>query len=124
MGFEIPGFKLGTQVASAALTERHRFVELTTTGTIAQVDTAGAAAIGVLQDTVAAGDAAEVTITGVSKVVAGAAITSTGPVTSDSQGRAITAATGNTVNGIALQTAAAAGEVIAVLLGYGGVVPA
>jgi len=122
MGFEIPGYKLGTQVANADLDDRYRFVVQNTSGKIAQVGTAGAKALGVLQSPAAAGEAAEVMISGVSKVVAGAAIASTGPITSDSQGRAITAAATHTVNGIALETAAAAGEVIAVLLGYGGVV--
>lgn len=124
MGFEIPGFKVGTQVAATDLTaSRHRFVVLNTTGKVALAGTAGVKALGVLQSPAAAGEAAEVMIDGVTKVIAGAAIANTGPITTDNQGRAITAATGNTVNGIALQTAAAAGEVIAVLLGYGGVTP-
>jgi len=122
MGFEIPGFKLGTQVANADLDDRYRFVVQNTSGKIAQVGTTGAKALGVLQSPAIAGEAAEVMVSGVSKVVAGAAIANTGPITSDSQGRAITAAATHTVNGIALETAAAAGEVIAVLLGYGGVV--
>jgi hypothetical protein len=120
MGFEIPGFKLGTQVANAALPNRYRFATLTTAGKIAQVSTAGGKAVGVIQSPAAADEAVELTVTGVSKVEAGAAIANTGPISSDAQGRAITAATGNAINGIALETAAAAGEVIAVLLGYGG----
>lgn len=124
MGFEIPGFKIGTQVAAADLTaSRHRFVTLDTSGKVALAGTAGVKALGVLQSPAAAGEAAEVMVDGVTKVIAGAAIAATGPVTTDSQGRAITAAATHTVNGVALQTAAAAGEVIAVLLGYGGVVP-
>ena len=59
-------------------------------------------------------------LTGVTKMVAGAAIANTGPITSDAQGRVITAASGNAINGVALETASAAGEVIAVRLGYGG----
>lgn len=120
MGFEIPGQKLGTQVAAAALGDRYRFVTLTDAGTVAQAGTAGAKALGVLQSPAESGEAAEVMITGVSKVEAGAAITKAGPVSTDAQGRVIAAAEGHTINGVALETAGAAGEVIAVLLGYGG----
>ena len=125
MGFEIPGFKLGTQVANADLDNRYRFVTINTSAKVAQVGTAGARADGVLQTPAKSGLAAEVMVTGVTKLVAGAAIANTGPITSDNQGRAITATTaGHHINGIALETAAAAGEVIAVLLFYKGVVPA
>lgn len=125
MGYEIPGFKLGTLRAATDLTgDRYRFVVINATGQIARLNTAGGRADGVLQGPHPANEAAEVTVSGVTKMIAGAAIANTGPVTSDSQGRAVTAVTGNTINGIALETAAAAGEVIAVLLGYKGVVPA
>ena len=120
MGFEIPGQKLGTQRAADALTNRYRFATIDTAGQVVQVSAAGAKAVGVLQSPAEAGEAAELMITGVSKVEAGAAIANTGPIASDVQGRAITAVTGNVINGIALETASAAGEVIAVLLGYGG----
>jgi hypothetical protein len=121
MGFEIPGFKLGTQRAATDLSaDRYRFVVLNTTGKIARLNTAGGKALGVLQSPAKADEAAEVTVSGVTKMVAGAAIANTGPVTSDAQGRVITAASGNAINGIALETASAAGDVIAVLLGYGG----
>lgn len=129
MGFEIPGLKLGTQVAAAALTNRYRFVTFGADASIAQVGTAGARSVGVLQSPAEAGKAAEVMVSGVSKVVAGAAITLAAsgvtPVTSDNQGRAITTTTaGHQLNGIALEPAAAAGDVIAVLIGNYGVVPA
>lgn len=121
MAFEIPGQKLGTQRAASDLSnDRYRFVVLNGTGQIARLNTAGGKALGVLQSPAVADEAAEVMIGGVTKMVAGAAIATTGPVTSDAQGRVITAATGNTINGTALETAAAAGEIIAVLLGYGG----
>jgi hypothetical protein len=125
MAFEIPGFKLGTQVANADLADRYRFVTINSSGKIAQVGTAGAKAAGVLQSPALADKAAEVMVSGVSKVEAGAAIAAQGNVTSDATGRAIAASTAtHSINGVALETAAAAGEVIAVLIGYGGVVPA
>lgn len=124
MAFEIPGFKLGTQVAAEALTGG-RFVEINTTGGVAAIGAAGGRADGVVTEDVSSGDAAPVETHGVAKVVAGAAIANAGPVTSDAEGRAIAASTvGHAINGIALETAAAAGEVIAVMVRYGGVVPA
>lgn len=121
MGFEIPGYKLGTQRAATALDNRYRFVVVNGSGQIAQAG-AGVRATGVLQSPAAANDAAEVMVSGVSKVEAGAAITEGDDVTPDASGRAITAAaaSGNTIVGTALESAGAAGEVIAVLLGYGG----
>jgi hypothetical protein len=124
MGFEIPGFKVGTQVAAAALTA-NRFVTFNITGKVAQVGTAGAHADGVVTDAVSADEATPVETHGVAMVEAGAAIATCGPVTSDATGRAITASTaGHSINGIALETAAAAGEIIAVLVTYRGLVPA
>lgn len=123
MGFEIPGFRLGTQVAADDLTGG-RFGVIGTAGTIAAVESAGARADGVIVDAVEQGEAVTLGTSGVEKVVAGDAITDCGPVTSDDQGRAITISTeGHSINGIALETASAAGEVIAVLVGYQGVVP-
>ena len=126
MGFEIPGAKLGTQRAAEDLSEaRYRFVTQNTTGGIERLETAGGKALGVLQSPTESGEAAEVMLTGVTKMVAGAAIATTGEVTTDTQGRAVLASTaGHSINGIALETASAAGEVIAVLLGYRGAVPA
>jgi hypothetical protein len=121
MGYEIPGFKLGTLVAASDLSaDKYRFV-VVTAGKIARLNSAGGRADGVLQTPAIQDRAAEVMVSGVTKMIAGAAIAATGPVTSDVQGRVIPAATGNAINGIALETAAAAGEVIAVLLGYKGV---
>lgn len=124
MAFEIPGFRLGTQVAAANLTGG-RFGVIGTAGTIAAVSAAGGRADGVIVDDVASGEAVTFGTSGVEMVVAGAAIANRGPVTSDTQGRAIAASTtGHSINGIALETASAAGEVIAVLVGYKGLVPA
>lgn len=120
MGYEIPGFKLGTLEAAADLNDRYRFVTANTSGGVVLVTTAGGKAVGVLQSPTPNTRAAEIMVDGVSKVEAGAAIVSIGPVTSDGEGRVIIAAAGNTINGIALETADAAGEIIAVLLSYGG----
>lgn len=59
---------------------------------------------------------------GVSKVVAGAAVAVGIAVTSDGQGRAVTAVAGNSILGITREPAAAAGVVIAVDLARGPLV--
>jgi hypothetical protein len=93
------------------------FVDVAADGQVDVVASAGADAIGVLQnDPAAAGRAASVAVLGVSKVVAGAAVTAGARVQSDASGRAIAAATGDVVLGRALTAASAAGEVIEVLL--------
>lgn len=64
----------------------------------------------------AAGYAATVAISGVSQVIAGAAITRGDSVASGSAGKAKTATSGNRVLGLALSAAAADGDIIRVLL--------
>lgn len=84
-----------------------------------QVDPSGdgAQADGVLQnDPSAAGQAASVAISGVTRVKAGAATTRGGPVASDSTGRAVNAATGDRVLGRFLEAAANADEIVTILL--------
>lgn len=55
-------------------------------------------------------------------VIAGAAISLDAPVTSDANGNAVTAATGNTVVGVARQAATAAQQLIVIELSPRGVV--
>lgn len=84
-----------------------------------QVDPAGdgAYAEGVLQnDPSAAGRAASVQISGISKVVAGGAVSVGDAVASTAAGKATTAATGDIILGTALEAATADGDVIAVLI--------
>lgn len=57
---------------------------------------------------------------GVSKVVTGAPITEGQSVAVDANGRAVSAATGNAIVGIAQEAASASGQVISVLLTDGG----
>lgn len=74
--------------------------------------------IGVLQnDPAAAGRAGTVAVAGITKVVAGAAITAGAPVVSDGAGRAIaTVSTTDFESGIALTTVSNAGEIVSILL--------
>jgi hypothetical protein len=83
---------------------------------------AGALALGVIQEDVDAAKVAtgkvvaDIRLLGISKVVAGAAVTLWAEVATDNQGRAINAATTHRVIGRALQSAAAAGDIIDVLM--------
>lgn len=108
-----------TFVAGADLstTGQYRFVELGSGGTITVCNAAGEAAIGVLQNKPGSGQAGNVACVGSrTKVIAGAGVTAGAKVTTDNQGRAVTAASGNHVHGTACSTADAAGDVIEVLL--------
>lgn len=101
--------------------QQYRAVVVDSTGKAA-IAGVGARAVGVLQDNVPSGEAASVRVMGVTKMVAGAAVAAGGIVSTDSTGRAVVSATtGHAQVGIALTAAAAAGEVISVLLGSGAV---
>lgn len=94
---------------------QYKFLKGDTTG-VALQDSAGAACIGVLQNKPTDGKIAEVGISGVSKVIAGGAVSLWDNIQSDATGRAATAASGDYSQGIALEAATAAGQIIAVLL--------
>jgi hypothetical protein len=79
-------------------------------------DTAGNPCVGVLQDKPTDTHIGSICVSGVSKVVAGAAVARFANVASDDQGRAVTAVSGDYVQGTALVAASAAGEIIPVLL--------
>lgn len=73
--------------------------------------------IGVLQNTPASGEAATVRFLGTSKVVAGAAITKGAYVTADSSGKgAATTTDRDNAIGIALEAAAADGDIFEIML--------
>lgn len=111
------GLKCITRIAGADLTAaKYRFVEAAS-GKVTRCNAAGESALGVLQNDPDIDEAATVAILGsVTKVVAGAAIALDADITTDNQGRAVTAATGNKIHGKALIAAGAAGEIISVLL--------
>lgn len=120
MAFDIHGTDITLEAGADLSAKQYFFVTLASDG---QIDPTGdgANADGVLQnDPDAAGKPATVRICGVSKVVAGAAITKGDAVASGSAGKAKTAASTNRVLGRALQTSTADGQIIAVLLKLGG----
>lgn len=112
-----------TRAADADLsTHARKFARFTTNNGVALCG-AGVRADGVIYQKPRAtiGTAVGVIILGTAEVVAGAAVATGAMVTSDATGRAITAATGNAVNGTAMNAAAAAGDVIEVRLHSAGV---
>ena len=99
-----------------------RFVRLTAAQTFDRCSAITQVPIGVVMESVdvakvATGKAVcDVRVMGIARVVAGAAVAVMAEVSTDTTGRAITAATTSRVAGIALQAAGAAGDQIDVLL--------
>ncbi len=114
MSYEVPGFKLGTLTAASDLTAK-QFCFAKVSG-VNQADLALAAdkAIGIIQNKPAINTAVELMVNGVSKVLAGAAVTAGAAVGPDATSRAISAPTN--IVAVALETATAAGQLIAVLI--------
>jgi|SRR5690606_29835009 len=96
--------------------QQYRFVKVTGAHQVGLATAGSDVVVGVMQNKPqVAGQAATVSIHGVSMVMAGAALDAGDSVEADSTGRAITATTGN-VNGIALAAATQANELVPVLL--------
>ena len=101
--------------------KQYCFVKVTAANTCGLADaTSNELPIGVMQNKPqVTGQAATIAIRGVSKAVAGAQIAAVGPVKLDNAGRVITATLpgdAGVVVGIALQTAAAANNILPVLI--------
>ncbi len=106
--------------AGEAINQYH-FVKEVAGEVLNECDTQGELALGVAQEEISAGDAtnsrvANVRLLGISRVIAGAAISIFTEVTVGADARAEAATTGDRVAGIALQAAAADGDHIDVLL--------
>lgn len=114
MAYEIPGFSFTLPAAADLSATQFRFVTIDGTGKAA-VPAAGAKTIGVRNNKPKANEATTIVHDGISLVEAGAAIAIGANVETDVSGRAITLAAG-IAQGIALETASAAGVKIAVLL--------
>lgn len=102
---------------------QYRFVVVTAEHTIGSPSASGDKALGVLQnkpDGSTVNEAATVGVLGISKVEVGTGgVTAGDEVTTDADGKAITAASGNNIAGVALATGADT-EVVPVLLQYRG----
>jgi hypothetical protein len=119
MAKEIPGFSYTLEASGDLSAQQFRGVVVDSNG---QAAVAGAAAeiAGVLQNDPSAIDrAAQIVQTGITKMVAGAAVATGANVTTDASGRAITAIVTNPIVGVALDAAANADEIISVLLTHG-----
>jgi len=90
-------------------------VNISAPRTVALNTSAGALCYGVLQNAPALGQAADVAIGGITKVVVGAAVTAGQELQSDTNGRAITFSSGRKV-GLALESAAGANAMISMLI--------
>jgi len=82
---------------------------------------AGEKIAGIAQNTAAAGEPVKVCVIGVSKAIAGDAVTKDESLQTDASGYLITAASADEVCGWAVEAAAASGDYITVVLGYGGI---
>jgi hypothetical protein len=107
-----------TRPAAADLSASlYHFVELDSSGNVAINNTLGELSIGVLNNKpTALGQAAEVQVEGVAKVVAGATITPNQKVATSATGAAVVAISTYHVMGVCVK-GGATGEVIEVLLG-------
>jgi len=109
--------------AGAAVTQ-FEFVTIAgqSDGECIDCSSAGEIAIGVAQNAAsAAGLPVRVCVLGVTKVNAGAAVTKGDTLQTDATARAIAAASADEVMGVAVETAAAAGDVITAIIGYAGI---
>ncbi len=133
MAYEIPVLDITLTAGADLSAAQYCFVKANANGQ-AVLAAAGEPVIGVLQNKPANGQVAQVRIYGVTKVVAGGAVAKGALVASDAAGKAKTAVvttantttgalTGSHVAGIALQSAAASGEIIPVALLPMGAVP-
>src|SRR5690348_7623622 len=84
--------------------------------TVAHDSTGGSVIYGILQNAPKLGQAADVGVLGISKAMAGAAITAGAQLQSNSAGRVITATSTNHRFAIALEAATGAGQIISVLV--------
>lgn len=119
MAYEIPGQTVSFEAAADLSGNQFYGVKLTAAHTV-NVAGNGEKIVGVLQNKpAAAGNAATVVLDGITKAVAGAAISVGDEVSLDANGKFVTAAIGDTVAGVAVDAASADGDVISVVLGAG-----
>jgi hypothetical protein len=96
---------------------QYLFVTMASDGEIDPVGAAGLPALGVLYNAPSAkGIAAEVAISGIVKVKAGAPFNAGVLIMSSAAGKAVTATSGNRILGMAVTPAAADGDIVSVLL--------
>ena len=83
---------------------------------------AGVQVLGVAQNAAgAAGESVKICVIGVTKVRAGNAVTKMASLQTDATGRVIAAASADEVCGVAIEAAAAAGDIITAVVNYAGI---
>lgn len=115
MAWETPGFKLPGHTAAADLSAlQYTAVDVTAAGAVNSA-TAAQEIVGILQNDPTSGQSAEVMVSGISKVVAGGAISAGAMCEVGAGGKLVTIAAGVAV-AKALTAAAGDGDLITVLL--------
>jgi len=113
MATQQPGFRIGHEDAAADLSAKQFFcVKFTSTGV--NLAGTGEAIDGILQDKPVSGQPADVMVTGVSKIVASAALAKGALVSCDAAGKAKAAATTEYIIGRLLEASGADGDVVSV----------
>lgn len=118
MSYEMPILDLTLEAAEDLTASQYHLIVVDNTGKAALAG-ADEAAVGVVQNEPDAGEGASVRVQGVTKVVAGAAVTAGAKVSADLNGAGVTAVAGHVV-GIALTEASGAGAIFSVLLTHEG----
>ena len=125
MAFENAQNTVSVPVGQSFASLQFTFVQINSSGQLVAPSGAGVLCDGVIQDdnpnTSSLNEASPIAISGISKVVSGAAVTEGDLVMTDSSGRAVTATSSNHILGRALQgNGSVAGIIIPVLLFKGG----
>ena len=113
MATESPLIHDGSQTTAASDLSANQFYAVKVTGSrqVNLASSGGEDIYGILQNTPTSGQVADVGISGISKAVAGAAITAGAVVMTDSSGRLITRTSSNHGVGVALETVTATGQI-------------
>lgn len=119
MAIQDPGLDFSGVTAGADLSAKQFFAVKITGADLAVnlASTGGEAILGILQNKPTSGQSADVRFSGVTKAIAGAAYSRGAKLMTDTSGRLITATSTNNVVGLALEAAAGANEIRAVVLG-------
>ena len=118
MAYEVPGFKLGTLLAGADLSDKqYHAVKLNSSGAVIVAAALTDACLGVLQNNPVAGQPCEIMSNGVTKYKAGAAVAAGAALSCGADGRPITAAgAGTPVIGVNLEAVSTANHLGSALI--------
>lgn len=114
MAWELPVLDLSLEAEADLSAKQFHLIKLDSSGKVALAGSAERA-IGVLQNNPSTGEAAQVRVLGVSKVVSGYSFGVGTVLASDASGKAITSSSAKPI-GIALEAATAANQIVSVLV--------